>query len=117
MTVYFEGLLSWNTTIVSVHLIKPVLRIRDVYPGALIRIFFISDPGSDFFYSGSRIFFPSQIRFFFIPDPHQRIKVFQPKTLLLSSRIPDPDPDFFTRPRSRGQKGTGSGIRNTVLNI
>ncbi len=28
-----------------------------------------------------------------------------------SSRIPDPD--FFTHPWSRGQKGTGSRIRNT----
>jgi hypothetical protein len=25
--------------------------------------------------------------------------------------IPDPDPDFFTHPASRGQKGTGSRIR------
>jgi hypothetical protein len=28
--------------------------------------------------------------------------------------IPDPDPDFFIHPGSRGQKGTGSRIRNTV---
>jgi hypothetical protein len=29
-------------------------------------------------------------------------------------RIPDPDPVFFTHPGSRGRKGTGSRIRNTV---
>jgi hypothetical protein len=37
-----------------------VLRIRDVYPGSLIRLFSIPDPGSEL--SPSRI-----------PDPHQRI--------------------------------------------
>jgi hypothetical protein len=33
-----------------------------------------------------------------------------------SSRIliPDPDLDYFTQPGSRGEKGTGSRIRNTV---
>jgi hypothetical protein len=38
-----------------------VLRIRDVYPGSRIQIFSIQDP--NFF-------------LFWIPDPHQRIKVF-----------------------------------------
>jgi hypothetical protein len=80
---------------------------------------FIPDPGSDFFsipdtnclHTGSRI----------------RIKEFEyfgPKKWFLSSRkydpgcssrIPDPDADFLTipDPGTRGQKGTGSRIRNT----
>jgi hypothetical protein len=69
----------------------------------------------------------SRIRLFSIPDPGSelflsRIPDFNPKKLFLSfmkhdpgcsSRIPDPDPDFlpFPDPGSRGQKGTGSGIR------
>jgi hypothetical protein len=87
---------------------------------------FIPDPGSDFFPSRIR-FFQSRIRF-------KEVKYFNPKTLFLSSRkydpgcssririsdpesgsrIPNPDSDFlpipYPRPRSRGQKGTGSRI-------
>ncbi len=65
-----------------------VLWIRDVYP----------DPGSDFFLS--------RIRIFSIPDPHQRIWVFEPKKLFLKLSeiwsglfIPDPNPEkcsYFT---------------------
>ncbi len=71
---------------------------------------FIPDPGSEFF--------PSRIKEF---------KHFNPKKWFLSSRkydpgcssliwIPDPDPDFLTIPDPgfRGQKGTGSRIRNTA---
>jgi hypothetical protein len=93
---------------------KPVLRIRDVYPGSRIRLFSIPDPGSELF--------PSRI-----PDPHQRIKYFSPKWFLRSkkydpggsSRIPDPDFLPIPDPGSRGQKGTGSRIRisNTGANI
>jgi hypothetical protein len=68
-------------------------------------------------------FFPSRI-----PDQHQSNKVFEPKKLFLSSRkydsgcsswIPDQDPDFLPipDPRSRGQKGTGSRIRNTAPDL
>ena len=53
------------------------------------------------------------------PDPHQRIWVFKPKKLFLSSRKYDPGCStcsgsgswFFTHPGSRGQKGTRSWIR------
>jgi len=62
---------------------------------------FILDPGSDFFFSGSRIQG--------IKDPgsgsaSKEFKYFYPKKLFLScrkydlgcsSQIPDPDPDFF----------------------
>ncbi len=73
---------------------------------------FISDPGSDFF--------PSRIRMFSIPDPHQKnLSIFTPKMVSQLSEIwsglfiPDPDPDFLhiPDPGSRGQKGTGSWIR------
>jgi hypothetical protein len=40
-------------------MLKPVLRIRDVYPGSRIQIFSIPDP--NFFHPGSE-FFPSLIR-------------------------------------------------------
>ncbi len=52
-------------------------------------------------------FFPSRIRIF----PWIRIKEFKYFN-------PDPDPDFLPipDPGSRGQKGTGSRIRNTVRN-
>ncbi len=100
--------------------IKPVLRIRDVYPW------------SDFF--------PSRI-------PIKEFKYFNPKKTknkkwFLSSKnlirvvhpgsgrdfltIPDPDVTFYpsrirmwlsTHPGSRGQKGTQSRIRNTVSNL
>jgi hypothetical protein len=79
-----------------------VLRIRDVYPG------------SKFFHPGSRVTK--------IPDPgsaSKNLSVFNPKIFLssrkydpgCSSRIPDPDLDFFTLLGSRGHKGNGSRIR------
>ncbi len=83
-----------------------VLQIRDVYPGSRIRIFpsRIPDPGSKD--SGSRI--------------RTRIKEF--KKLFLSFRKSDqwekdhPGSQIrifsITDPGSRGQKGTGSRIRN-----
>ncbi len=65
-------------------------------PGARIRSFSTSDPGSKIF--------PDQ-------DLHQT----QAKNLFLSSLNQDPDPEsgtwFFTHPGSRAQKGTGSRIR------
>ncbi len=71
-----------------------MLRIRDVYPG------------SEFFHPGSTflsIFNPKHCKLsgsgMFIPD---RVRI------LIFLHIPDP--------RSRGQKGTGSRIRNTAIN-
>jgi hypothetical protein len=76
----------------------------------------IRDPGAGFF--------PSRIRI-------KEVKYFNPQKWFLSSRkydpgcssriwILDPDPDFLPipDPGSRGQKGTGSGIRirNTGIN-
>ncbi len=87
---------------------------------------------------GSGIFFPipdptffhprSQTRIFpsRIPDPHQRIKYFNPNKMVSKLQeiwsglfIPDPGSGswLFTHPGSRGQKGTGSRIRNTDCNL
>ncbi len=82
---------------------------------------FIPDPGSDFFHPGSRF------RTVSIPDPgsaSKNLSVLTPKKWFLSSRkydpgcssrIPDPDADFYPSripdPGSRGQKGNGSRIR------
>jgi hypothetical protein len=100
-----------------------VLRIRDVYPGSRIRLFFIPDPGSEL--SPSRI-----------PDPGSSSKnlsiLTQKKTKKwflsckkydpgCSSRIPDPDAGFLPIPdsgsRIQGSKrhpipdpGSGSAI-------
>ncbi len=71
---------------------------------------FIPDAGSEFF--PFRILdpnFPSRIRIFSIPDPHQKIKYFNPKKLLLSSWKYDPGRSsririlIFTHPGSRIQ--------------
>jgi hypothetical protein len=88
---------------------------------------FIPDPGFDFC--------PSRIRLFSIPDPNfsitdpgsssKNLSIFIPKKKVQSSRkyypgcsprMPDPDPDFLPipDPESRGQKSTGSRIRNTA---
>ncbi len=86
-----------------------MLRFRDVYPGSRIRLFF--HPGSELF--------PSRIRI-------KEFKYFKPNKWFQSSRkydpgcsslILDPDPDFLPipDPGSRGQKGTGSRIRNTAF--
>ncbi len=69
------------------------------------------DPGSEFFYSGSRI-----------PIHIEELKYFEPKKFFPSPRkydpgcssrvrIPDPDLDFLPIPDhgSSGQKNTGSG--------
>jgi hypothetical protein len=79
-----------------------VLRIRDVYPGSQI-----SDPD----------FYPSRIqklqqergekKFVFIPFYVPQILVWDP-----GSEIRDPEK---SDPESRGQKGTGSRIRNTAF--
>ncbi len=76
-----------------------ILRIRDVYPGSRIRI--VS-----------------------IPDPLQRIQVFQPiKLFFMLSEIwsglfiPDPDPDFLPipDPGSRGKKAPDPGYGSATL--
>ncbi len=78
----------------------PVLRIRDVYPGSRIQ---------DQKDSASRI----RVHL-------QEFKYFWPKKLFLTSRKYDPGCSsririlIFTFPGSRGQKGTGLGIRNTA---
>jgi hypothetical protein len=86
-----------------------VLRNRDVYPGSRILNFL------------SRI--PDLKK---IPDPEagsssKNLSTFNPKNCFLAlgnmirDVIPDPDLDFLSikDPGSRGQKGTGSRIRNT----
>jgi hypothetical protein len=97
-------------SIVSVYLYTPaVLQIRDVYPGSYFFPFQI--PGQNFFHPGSRI----------------RIKELNLTQKLVSKLseiwsglfrigIRDPNPDFLPNPDpgSRGQKGTGSRIRNTL---
>ncbi len=118
--------------------LKSVLRIRDVYLGSRIRIFPSRILDSNFFHPGSE-FFRSRIRIFSIPDPNfahpgSRIRIFpfripDPLQSILTQKIffklseiwsglfmPDPDlgPLIFTHPGSRGQKGTGSRIRNTI---
>ncbi len=87
-----------------------MLRIRDVSPGS--EFFSIQDSGS-------------QIPFFSIPDPgsaSKNLRILSQKWFLssmiydpgCSSRIRIPDPGFLPipDPRSRCQKGTGSGIRD-----
>jgi len=72
---------------------RPVLRIRDVYPGSQFFPSRIPDLGS--------AFFP-----FRIPDPQQkRIKYFNPKKIISKQSemrsglfIPDPYPEFLTIP-------------------
>jgi hypothetical protein len=54
---------------------KPILRIRDVYPGSWIRLFSIPDPGSR-----------TRIRIFSIPDPGSTSK----NLIILSSQKYDP---------------------------
>jgi hypothetical protein len=72
---------------------------------------FIPDPGSEFFHPGSK-FFPSRIRI-------KEFKYFKTKNFFLSSRKYRHDPNcssririFLHNPDLRGQKGTGSRIRN-----
>ncbi len=84
----------------SIQVKGPVLRIRDVYPGSRIRLFSISDPGTEL--SPSRI-----------PDPvsaSKNLSILTPKKLFLSSkkydlgcssRIPDMDPQHWKGPVSR----------------
>jgi hypothetical protein len=82
---------------------------------------FIPDPGSEFF--------PSRIRFFSIPDPGSASKNLSIYSILNKKKwfsklseiwsglfILDPDPYFLHIQDlgSRGQKGTGSRIRNTA---
>jgi hypothetical protein len=103
---------AYNTastpTATNAALTAPVLRIRDVYPG------------SDFFSPGSELF-PSRIRI-------KEFKYFNPKQRFLSSRKYDPGCSFRTQiltfypsripdPGSRGQKGTGSRIRNRNIGL
>jgi hypothetical protein len=84
----------------------PVLRIRDVYPG------------SKFFHPGSRVKKDSISR---IRVHIKELKYFQNKKMFLSSQKYDPRCSFririlifITHLGSRGQKGTGSRIRNTA---
>jgi hypothetical protein len=62
------------------------------------------------------VYIGSRILFFSIPDPGSASKEFKylnPEKLLLSSRmiqVVHPGSGFFTHPRSRVQKGTGSRI-------
>ncbi len=95
----------------------------------LKRLFSVADPGC-----------LSRIRLFSIPDPNfsipypgstlKNLSICNPKNCFLSSRkydtgyssrIRDPDPDFYPSlipdPESRGQIGTGFRIRNTAIRI
>ncbi len=89
-----------------------VLRIRDVYPGHRIRIFYIPDPGSEFFPSWGSA---------------SKTWSIQPKILFLSSRKYDPDrssririqdPDFLPNLDpgvTKAPDPTWIRIRNTVF--
>jgi hypothetical protein len=85
---------------------KPVLRIRDGHPGSRIRLFF---------HPGSRIR-TKEFKYFIYFNPKKWFLSSRKYDPGCSSRIPDPDADFppIPDPGSRGQKGTGSRIRNTV---
>ncbi len=109
---YFDFVLGVSSTSHLIFCRRAVLRIRDVYPASQIRIFSSRNPSETD--SGSRI-------------PHTRIKYFWTQKLLPLSKlfgniIRDVHPGcspwirilIFTNPGSRGQKGTGSRIRNTV---
>ncbi len=83
----------------------------------------VADPG---YYPGSECFL-SPIHIFSIPDPHQRIKYFNPKNVSKLSEIssglfiPDPYPDFFSPsqapdPGSRGKKAPDPGSATLVIN-
>jgi hypothetical protein len=81
-----------STGSITSHHLYTVLRIRDVYPGSdffqcRIRLFSIPNPGSELF--------PSRV-----PDRHQKIVFYSSRKYDpgCSSRIPDPDPDFFPIP-------------------
>jgi hypothetical protein len=70
----------------QVHLLRTVLRIRDVYPGSRIRLFPIPDPGSELFPSRIRII---EFKFF---NPKKPKKMFLSSGKYdpgCSSRIPD----------------------------
>jgi hypothetical protein len=64
---------------------KAVLRIRDVYPGSWIRIFFIPDP--NFFHPGSEFFHPG--------SASKNLSILTQKIVV---GHPDPDPDFLPIP-------------------
>ncbi len=76
-------------------------------PGGLsrIRLFPSRIPDPNFFHPGARILI-------------KEFKYFNPTKWFLNFRKYDPDPDFLPipDPRCRGQKGTGSRIRNTAYN-
>jgi hypothetical protein len=77
-----------------------VWRIQHVYPGSRIRNFSIPDPSS---------------RVTNILDPgsgsaSKNLSILNPKNSENGMPFPDPDPDFFFHPGSRGQKSTGSRI-------
>jgi hypothetical protein len=75
--------------------------IRDVYPGARIRLFSIPDTGSRI------LIFPSRI-----PDPHQRIlRILTPKKCFFY----DPDPDFLPIPDPGVKKALDPGSRSATL--
>ncbi len=98
----------WHCLVSCNLYLTPVLRIRDVYPGSRIRLFFIPDPASE--RSPSRI----RLKEFLYFNP-QKTKKMVSKLWKIWSKlfIPDPDADFLPipDPGSRGQKGTGSRIR------
>ncbi len=83
-------------------------------PGCLFRI-----PDPNFFHPGSYVFHPRS--YVFHPRSRNRLgefKYFNPKKWFLSNQNPDPGLKtriiLLTHPGSRGQKGTGSRIRNTA---
>ncbi len=88
------------------HCCGSVLRIRDVYSGSRIRSLSIPDPGSELFKSR-------------IPDPHQRIKAFNPKNCfyVLGNMmfIPDLDPDFLPIPDLGVKKAPDAGSGSATL--
>jgi hypothetical protein len=102
----------------------PVLRIRDVYPGSRIRLFFhpgsrirtvsIPDPGSTDPGSSSKnlsLLTPKKAKKWFLSS-----KKYDPGC---SSRIPDPDADFLAYripdPGVKKAPNPGSRIRKTAI--
>jgi hypothetical protein len=93
----------------------------------MILICVVANPGCLSWIPDPTFFHPrSRIRIVSIPDPGSASKnlsrYFNPKLVSKvhpGSRISDPDPDFLSipDPGSRGQKGTGSRIRNTAYMI
>ncbi len=105
---------------------KPASHLAKQHAHSFLESFLKQCCGSGIFLSRIRIFQSTipdpESKRFRIPDPDQRISIFNTKIAFKLSDIwsgmfiPDPDLVFLLipDPASRGKKGTGSRIRNTV---